>query len=403
MSAQTHDKLAELGPLRLGKDTAGRVSILSLGAGALGLILTVGAMLSEELRDQALHSYLVAFLFVATLAVGSLFFVMLQHLVGAVWSVTVRRVAEIAASTLPLLALLFVPIAFQVGHLYPWAGHAAHEPLVEAKAGYLNTPFFLVRAVLYLLLWGGLGWFYYSRSVQLDASGDPLLLLRLRRLSAPAILLWAIAVTFAGFDWIMSLAPEWYSTIFGVYVFAGTMTSTLSMLVLMAVLLARQGLLREAITTEHYHDLGKLMFGFVVFWTYIAYSQFMLIWYSNIPEETRWFADRWVGSWASLSVLLIFLQFVIPFFGLLSRNAKRSPVILPVMAGILLVGHLVDLHWLVMPQLHRHGVSLHWLDVTALVGTCGLFVGVVARRMSQVPLLPVQDPFLPASLEFENA
>jgi hypothetical protein len=390
--------------LYMNKDEAGRRATLCLGAGALGLLATFLGMLMEGSREQALFSYLGAYLFVITLATGGLFFVLLQHVTAARWSVTVRRIAEMMASTLPWLALLFVPLAAAVAQhqVWPWTSHTTHEPAVAAKAGYLNVPFFLIRAVFYLGLWALLGRIVYRRSVELDRTGDPYILLGLRKLSAPAMLLWALSLTFAGFDWAMSLDPAWYSTIFGVYVFAGTAVSSLSVITLWGLYLHREGYLRRVVTTEHYHDLGKLIFGFVVFWTYIAFSQYFLYWYGNIPEETRWFARRWAGGWPAVSVLLAVGHFAVPFFGLLSRGAKRSRSALLVFGSLLVLIHWLDMHWLVMPELHRHGPALSWLDATALLGLGGIFLGIIFRRMASAPLIPVKDPYLQESLEFVN-
>lgn len=398
-----NENMPDQGSFHLNRDTARKVSMGALVAGLLGLLGAGVGLLSAGSREQALHSYLVAYVFIVTIALGGLFFAMLQHLVGAVWSVVVRRIAEIIASALPVLALLFVPIAMGVKTLFPWAGHAAHEHAVVAKAAYLNLPFFFTRAAFYFVTWVGLSLIFYNRSVAQDKSRDPFTLLTLRHVSAPAMFLFGITLTFAGFDWLMSLNAEWFSTIFGVYVFAGTVTSSLSAFILTGILLRRQGVLTEAFTIEHYHDLGKLLFGFIVFWTYIGFSQYFLIWYGNLPEETHWFLHRWEGGWKAYSVALVFIHFAIPFFGILSRNAKRSLTILGVVAPWMIAAHYIDLYWVVMPQLHKEGPVLSWLDVSCLLGVGGIFLAVVAHRLGSVPLVPVGDPRLQASMEFENA
>lgn len=403
MSGAHHHNNVDLSAQRLSPEVGRRLTMTGLGLGAVGLGATLIGMLSEGTRVQALHSYLVAYFFIATLGVGALFFALLQHLVGAVWSVVIRRVAEALSAPLAALAVLFLPIAIGMKDLFPWLGHAAHEPAVAAKSGYLNTPFFLIRAAVYLLTWGGLAYYSWRRAMKLDQTGDPFILLGMRKLAAPAMFLFGLTLTFAGFDWLMSLDPEWYSTMFGVYIFAGTVVSSFSLITLVALWLRRQGLLADVITVEHYHDMGKLIFGFIVFWTYITFSQYFLIWYSNIPEETAWFAHRWHGSWATVAVVLIFGHFAIPFFALLSRNAKRSLKILGIVTPWLIFFHYVDLHFIVMPQIHHEGISPSWLDLTALLGVGGVFVGLVAQRITAAPVVPIRDPRLPASMEFENA
>lgn len=396
----------DLGSLYLGKDTASKLSTLFGVVGVVGTLAAVGALFSAELRTQALHSYLVGFFYMITIALGGLFFTVLQHLAVARWSVVVRRLSESMASTLPVVVLLFLPLAFTVAggdhSLFGWTDPHIHDPAVQAKHAYLNVPFFLVRATIYLVVWGMLGTIFYRRSLALDKSGDPFIIVGLRRFSGPAMVLFGFSLTFAAFDWTMSLAPTWYSTIYGVYIFAGAVTSSLSTMILLGLLLRRAGLLTNVITIEHYHDLGKLLFGFIVFWTYIAFSQYFLIWYANIPEETEWFGHRWHGSWVIVSVGLALLHFAVPFFSLLSRHAKRSPTMLALVASLMLVMHYVDMYWLVMPKLHPEGATPHWLDVAAVVGTVGIFLAVLVRRLGSAPLIPAKDPFLQASMEFEN-
>jgi glucan phosphoethanolaminetransferase (alkaline phosphatase superfamily) len=246
-----------------------------------------------------------------------------------------------------------------------------------------------------------LGTIFYRRSLELDRTGDPQLILGMRKLAAPGVLLFGVTLSFAGFDWMMSLDPTWASTMFGVYTFAGTMLSTLATIILCAQVAQRSGYLKDVINTEHYHDLGKLMFGFIVFWAYIAFSQFFLIWYANLPEETHWFRLHWESGWSSVTVPLIFLHFVIPFFSVLSRFAKRNRTIM-LLVPILLVGmHYVDLFWIIVP-LKRSEPQLHLRDLTALIGLAGIVLGAVMNRMGASPLIPIKDPMLKAALEYDN-
>ncbi len=374
----------------------GVIGILGLGATALGFF-------NPTERADALTSYLVAFMFIATIAAGSLFFTFLQYLVGAFWSVAVRRLAENLASLLPLVAILFVPIAWGIRDLYPnWAGGGHLPPDVQAKVGYLNVEFFLARAVVYLLTWAILGTVAYRRSLELDRTGDPHIILGLRKLSPFAVILFGLSISFAGVDWLMSVDPTWASTIFGVYTFAGSFLTALAAITVSAVLLQKSGYLKNVINQEHFHDLGKLMFGFIVFWAYIAFSQFFLIWYSNIPEETHWFRLHWENGWSSLTVALIFLHFVIPFFAILSRHPKRNRVAICAVSLLLIVMHYVDLFWIVMPLKRQSEMQVHFRDITALVGMVGVALGFLFTRLGAAPLIPIKDPLLPASLEYDN-
>ncbi len=395
-----------------------------LAFGIVGLLATGLEMLQDgPTIKQALFSYLVAYLFALTICLGGLFFTLLQHLVGAVWSVTVRRIAEVLASILPLFAILFLPIAFGIRHLYPWSMDVHQLPLEMAekvtdvlakKGSYLNPTFFYLRAAFYFLCWSLLGSWVYSRSRKLDRTGDVTQLKKLRRGSAPAIILFGLTLTFAGFDWVMSLDPEWASTIFGVYMFAGAAVTSLATITGIALLLRSAGLLKSIITYEHYHDLGKLTFGFVVFWAYIAFSQYFLIWYANIPEETYFFGMRWFvnnghtfsptqeGWWAWVAKALLLCQFVAPFWLLLSRYSKRSPLILGISTCILLVAHYLDLYWFIIPNLHVTGNGFHGFDITTLLGIVGIVGSLVAYRLGSAALIPVKDPFLKTSVEFEN-
>lgn len=420
MSAVHHDSGPDEASLYLNKDAAGKLSMTLLGLGAVGLLATFGGMAMEGTQKQAIFSYLVAFFFVATLAVGGMFFSALQHLAGAIWSVSVRRISETMGSMTVPVALLALPMLATLPKVLPWLhGEEAHAPTVVAKQAFLNLPFFYVRAVIYLVCWVIVGWYFYSGSRKMDEAPNEeaatAQLLKLRKASAPAVIVFGLSLTFAGFDWLMSLSPEWYSTIFGVYIFAGTFLTTLVVITMAVIVLHRAGRLQGVVTTEHLHDLGKLQFGFTVFWTYIAFSQFFLYWYGNIPEETRWFAKRWfvmehdhismehTSSWAVLSVMLVLFHFAVPFFTLLSRNAKRSKTFLVIAACMLVPMHYLDLYWVAMPVLHEEGIAVSWLDITALLGVVGVIGGLYVRQLASAPLTPIKDPFLAASMEFENA
>ncbi len=383
----------------------------SFGGMALAVSFVIAVLfMGDHLRHFA-YSYLVNFTFFLSLSLGALFFVILHHLTRAGWSVTVRRIAEMFAHNFGVLALLALPVLILSGRIFPWAGHGAEGAHGETHGGvglpgikgdYLNFAFFLVRVVLYFAVWAFLSNRYYKRSIEQDQTGDPALTLKLERLSPLAIILFAFTVTFAAFDFLMSLSPNWYSTIFGVYFFSGCVVGFLSLLAITAAWLQHGGYLRNSITVEHYHDVGKLMFAFVMFWAYIAYSQYMLIWYGNIPEETAWYHVRQSNGWGAIGLLLLFGHFILPFAGLMSRHIKRRKGLLVAWAAWLLVLHYVDLYWLSMPALSPGGLSFHPVDAGLFVGVAGLYLGGVALAAKRRSLVPERDPRLPESLAFEN-
>lgn len=391
--------------ITLGDSLAQRAGMLwTAGALALAAAAVLGWLHADGMR-WFLHSWLLNVAFYLSLSLGALFLVTILHVTRAGWAVAVRRLAEVMGANFGVLAVLFLPVLFGVGTLYEWADPVAvqNDSLLTHKAPWLNVPFFVLRAVAFLGLWWLLGRYLLLRSAQQDATGDPGLTLRLERASAPALVMLAITVTFAAFDWIMALEARWYSTIFGVYYFSGAMVGVLAVLPLAALALQRAGRLRGVITVEHYHDLGKLLFAFVVFWGYIAFSQYLLIWYGNIPEETQWYRRRLSGGWEHLALILLAGHLLLPFFGLLSRLAKRRARILAFWSAWLLAMHWLDLYWLVMPVVQQPisfaGVIM---DVLLAGGMAALYLAGAARIAAPRCLVPRRDPRLVESLVFEN-
>lgn len=381
-----------------------RASMIGFVIGVIGIAATLAGVAVD--RTQAFGSYLFAYTLFLSLGLGALFFVLMHHITASRWGITVRRIAEATMATLPLFALLFIPILLGMHDLFEWTNQdiLAKDELLASKTPYLNTGFFIVRAVIYFLVWTGLSLYLFRKSTAADRGNGLQIMNQMKAASAPAIALYGLTLTFASFDWLMSLSPHWFSTIFGVYYFAGAIQGALALMIVVAMLLQRGGLLHGMITVEHYHDLGKLLFGFTVFFAYIAFCQYFLIWYANIPEETEWFLKRW-GSWSGLSIGLIFFSFVLPFFVLLSRMGKRNLPVLLVGALLVLVGRALDMYWLVLPSLdhHAHGPNLTWMNFTALIGIGGLFVGLLCWRLGKHALVPVGDPLLRSSMGHENA
>lgn len=380
---------------------------LAIAAAALALAI-VAATFDEQGPRRFFFSYLVNYAFYLSISLGALIFVALQHASRAGWSVTVRRLNEILAANMPLLAVLFLPVAISL-FLPRWcpfswadAERAAGSELIAHKRVYLNVPFFLIRAGVYLGLWAWMARFFLSRSVRQDESGDPELTLQMERFSGPAIVLFGFSVTFASFDWLMSLEPEWFSSIYGVYYFSGAAVGSLAAVILLAIALQSGGRLTESITVEHYHDLGKLLLAFVVFWGYIAFSQYMLIWYANIPEETTWYLARQTPAWLWASLALLLGHLLIPLVGMISRQAKRRKAILGFWAAWLLAFHWLDMHYLAMPSLSNARFPLGLVDLGLLVGLGGLYLAGAIRVAQAASLVPARDPRLGEAISFEN-
>jgi hypothetical protein len=369
---------------------------------AIGVVAC--AILGPGNPKQFFFSWLVSFLFFLSLALGGLFFVLIQYASQGGWGVVLRRIGETTFATLPVMAALFVPVLLGLHDLYSWAvpGAAEQDALLRWKSPYLNVPFFLIRAALYFIIWSGIALLYYRDSRRQDATEDHQIAARLRRLAGPAIIVLALTQTFASIDWIMSLTPHWYSTMFGVYFFAGSFVGFIALLSLMAVAMRRAGLLDTLVSPEHLHDVGKLLFAFTAFWAYIAFSQFLLVWYANLPEETIWYKARLEGSWKAASLFLMAGHFVAPFFYLMGRDVKRNGVTLAIGGAWLLVMHFLDLYWQVMPTLHASGVRPSILDVAALLAIGGCFVAAASWLMRRQALVPLGDPRLAESLAFEN-
>ena len=378
--------------------------IPAIGAACALLGAVACAILGPANPKQFFFSWLVSFLFFLSLALGGLFFVLIQYATQGGWGIVVRRIGETVFATVPVMAALFIPLLFGLHDLYSWSvpGAADHDALLRWKAPFLNVPFFLIRAAVYYVCWSFIALLYYRRSRGQDVTGDPAVSARLRLFAGPSIIVLALTSTFASVDWIVSLTPHWYSTMFGVYFFAGSFVGFIALLSVVAVAMRGAGLLENVITPEHLHDLGKFLFAFTAFWAYIAFSQFFLIWYANLPEETVWFKARLDGSWEIISLLLMAGHFGVPFFYLMGRTVKRKGWTLAVGGTWLLVMHFIDIYWQVMPTLHPEGLRPSILDVAAFVAVGGCFVAAASWLMRRQALVPMRDPRLAESLAFEN-
>jgi hypothetical protein len=390
-------------PRRFEGRALGRAGAVA-GAG-LGLTL-VGALFDV---DRAVKAYHVAFAYWAGIAMAALLINMAFHAGKARWYVVARRVLETLPLSGVLFLVLFVPVLLGMGHLFPWLHPERLSPelreLAEHRRPYLNTSFFLVRTALYFAVWIGIAHLLHGWSVRQDAEGGAALTVRQRRLGTGALPLMALVISFAAFDWQMSLDLHLASTIFGVYFFAGSFLAAFAVLILaLASTRGVEGMPGALMNANHWHSLGKYLLAFTAFWAYIAFSQFMLIWIANLPEEVPWYLSRGKGAWLPTAVFLVVFHFVVPFFVLLSRDLKRNPRALSFVAFWVLVVHFVDVYWVMMPGLQHQAtgeVGLHWTDLTALLGVGGAFAAFVVWRLRGVSSVPVGDPYLPESLRYE--
>lgn len=373
-------------------------TIITLGV--VGIIASlVGVVVNYE---QFLHSYLTSFTFFISIALASLFLVMIHHITRSSWGTTLRRIPETFSSYLWVFAILFIPIVLGMTTLYDWTGDLAdrnvfYQELAEYKSPYLNIGFFILRNIIYFAIWAFLGYKLYKNSIAMDENGDWGLESTFRKISAPGIFFFSFTLAFASFDWIMSLRFDWFSTMFGVYYFAMSFQMIFAVLILMVLFLRGKGLLLNTITKAHIKDLGAWLFAFTVFYAYIAFGQFFLIYYANIPEATLFYYYRLEGNWQYLFYAVIFGRFVIPFLVLLSKPAKANYTVLRVMSVLIIASHVIELYWLIMPSLHAT-FSFHWLDVATFIGLAGIFFGLFFFYFKQHSMVPKNDPKLVESL-----
>ncbi|MGD1276990.1 MAG: quinol:cytochrome C oxidoreductase [Tepidisphaeraceae bacterium] len=411
----THHPTSPTEPERLDlREHAWPLYVAAQVIGVIGLIVAI--LLGYEAADsfrRFFFAYLTAYCFFLTVALGGLFFTVLQFLVRGGWGVNVRRIAEWLASSLPLMAALSAPIVISIllrhGDLYPWSDRAARMQLSHFKQIYLRPIFVLARLAVYFAVWSAIGLWYWKQSTRQDATGDVELTVKMQARAAPCMVLFALTLTGAAFDLVMSLDPHWYSTILGVYFFAGSAVAVFAAIIVAVLLLQWRGFLRQSVTIEHFHDLGKYLFGFIFFWGYIAFSQYMLQWYGNMPEETEWYRRRGAttaissaNGWSVVILLLLFGHFLIPFAGLLSRHVKRSRIALGFWAVWMLAFHWLDMLWLVRPEMSGGKFDIGWIDLAVFLGIGGVFLAFMLRKAAHDALRPLNDPRLADSLAFEN-
>jgi hypothetical protein len=375
--------------------TLHRIASVALITAALGgAACLVGAVLDPT---QFLRSYLVAWVYWTGAALGAVALLMINHVTGGAWGVAIRRFLEATIRLLPVLALLFVPIALGLPRLYEWADpdHVAHDALLQHKRPYLNVPFFLLRTAGYFATWILVSRALLKWSDAQDGTTDPLPTERLELISRGGLLVMGLTMTFASIDWMMSLEPHWYSTIYGVLFMAGSVLTALALAIVLAASAHDGSRYGEAVSSDQFHDLGKLLLAFTMLWAYFNFSQFLIVWSGNLPEEIPWYLRRTAGPWRAVTIGLVAFHFALPFVILLSRAVKRRPRVLATVAGAMLVARFVDLGWMIVPAFGREGFPLHWVDVAAFGAVGGLVVGLAIRRLADRSLVPLHDPSLP--------
>ncbi len=335
------------------------------------------------------HSYLVSFVFWMTLSCGCMFFVMMHYAMNATWSVVMRRIAETAMSLVPFMCLFSIPLYFGMDILYEWTHHSMKQP-------YLSKTFFFVRTLIYFACWSFFSYKLYYHSVNYKSKES---IIVLRKYASVGTVVFALTISFAAFDWLMTLDPHWYSTMFGVYIFSGSFLVSVAFITLVLLYIRSKGFLYNEINIEHYHDLGRIMFGFTVFWAYIAGFQYYLIWYGNLPEEIEWYLARSHGTWMVLSLLLVYGHFVIPFLILLFNKAKRVLPLMGFLSVLILFMHWIDLYWNVLPNLHKDTIVFNWSDLTVFLAHGSFFMSMFWNKIAKNPIVPDSDPRLDSSIK----
>ena len=364
---------------------------LLIGGGAGMLVCGLGLVLNPA---QFVRSYLTTYLLLLGITLGSLALVMVHQVSGGAWGVVIRRILGAATRTLPVLTALFIPIALGMRYLYPWTDAAlvARDEILQWKRPYLNVPFFLFRAAIYFAVWNGIVFLLNKWSLEQDVTGDPLMARRMQKLAAGGLLGYGLTITFASFDWAMSLEPHWFSTIYGVLLMGGQGLAAMAFAIVALTWLCRRAPLNELVTPSHFHDLGNLLLAFTMLWAYFGFSQYLIIWSGNLPEEAEWYVHRSAHGWQFIALALVAFHFAVPFLLLLLRVTKRRGEALAKVAGLLLVMRYVDLFWLTQPAFYAERLHVHWLDVLLPASLGLLWLGLFVHQLRGRALLPLHDP-----------
>ncbi|MFN2576615.1 MAG: hypothetical protein ABR607_02885 [Pyrinomonadaceae bacterium] len=387
---------------QLGYTPPAELSRISMRALIAGVVLTVLMLIGAFIdRTQFFHSYLVGFIFWIGITLGSLALLLLQHLTGGAWGVVIRRVLEASTRTLPLMLILFLPIIFGLKHIYPWTNAAVmnETPGLQPKTHYLNPSFFMIRAAIYFVFWSLLALLVNWLSLDQDRMASKTVRKRLQMVSGPGLAFLIISITFASIDWVMSLEPAWSSTIFGLIFVAAWSLSALAFTIVVMSWLSKRAPMDRVAQPRHFHDWGNLLLAIVMLWTYFAFSQYLIIWSGNLPEETSWYVARKHGGWGAIALGIVVLQFAFPFMTLLSRAAKKSSERLATLAVLILITRVVDVIWLIEPAFNQETFHVSWMDVVSPMAIGGLWIATFAWQLQKRALLPLNDPQLEQALE----
>ena len=371
----------------------------ALAVGLVGALASAAGFFVSPF--QFYRSYLWAYLFVLGLSLGPLAWLMLQYLTGGAWGLIIRRPCEAALRTMPLVTLMFVPILIGIPNLYDWA-HAAKvaaDPVLQHKHAYLNLPFFLIRAAVYFGGWLLLSWHYTRCSDLEDRKGHAAVHGRMSSLAGPGLIFWGFSVTFMSIDWLLSVNPKWFSTMYGLLFIADQGLTGMAFLITVMVLLSMRRPMSELLTPRHLHDLGKFLLAMVMVWAYFSFSQFLIIWAGNLPEEIPWYLSRINGGWGFLALALVVGHFALPFALLLSRDLKRNFKLLASIAVFILFMRLVDLYWVVAPEFRKQSFGVSWMDFTLPLGLIGIWLAYFLLQLEKRPLLPINNPHLEEALQ----
>jgi hypothetical protein len=378
----------------------GRLRSIGVGIGILGGIFSIVGFLLA--RDYFFRAGLVGCVFWVGISLGCLAISMLGHLTGGDWQVVIRRVLEASARVLwvPLLLLFLLLLSGGMSHLYVWARPDAvkADRVLQLKQAYLNPSSFYIRLVVYSIIWLGLAYWLSGLSRKQDETQNLSLISRMKMISAPGLIIYVLSLTFASVDWLMSLQPHWYSTIFGFYLVASQALAGFAFLIVIALMLSRSGQMEGIYQPRHFHDWGKLLFAFVMIWMYFSWSQFLITWAGNLPEEIAFFLARIRGAFGALTLLIVLFHFVVPFSLLLSRDLKRNGRTLVLVAGGLLAMRWVELFWQVEPAFHDRHAAYDWMYVAVSLLIGGIWLVVFSRELDSRPLLPIHDPYLPEAI-----
>lgn len=377
--------------------TLARYQMRALVVGVIGLIGCVAGLVLAP--DHFFRGWLVGFVYCFGLALGSTAVLMLHHLSGGAWGLVIRRPLEAASRTMPLMALVFIPILFGLPALYEWARpEAAHDVVIQLKSVYLNKPAFIIRQFIYFGIWLTLVYLLNKWSLREDTDRNIYYARWGQRISGPGLVLYAITLTLAATDWIMSLDAHWFSTVFAFMILAGQGLLTLSLMTATVILLSRAEPMRSVLTKRHTHDLGKLMLTFVMLWAYLNFSQLVIIWAGNLPEEITWYTRRLNNSWWWVGLVLLLFHFVVPFLLLLSQELKKRPKLLTFVAIWCIVIRLVDIFWLIEPNFDKDQFRIHWMDFAGPIGIGGVWMAFFLWNLRQRPVMPVNAPDLEKAL-----